>query len=367
MSEENTAPSSPAQTEQNLPPTESKGFIRQRKTALILLSILLVGSWLSLRWFIQTRTHLETDNAFIEAHIHPVAPRVNGTVINVLVHDNQLVKKGELLVELDATDYRITVDKSEAELGIARNENTGDRLQVAASRAALQSAKAQHTQATLDLARGTALLEKEVIPREQLDRLQTAREVADARLKQAEETLRKDEALAGMGVESVNKAQIRKQQALLAESRLRLSYTRITAPVDGYVTRKGIEVGATVQSGQALMAVVPLAETWITANFKESQMTHIKPGQKVTFRVDAYPKQTFHGTVDSIMAGTGAAFSLLPPENATGNYVKVVQRIPVKIMIKQSSDPKHLLRVGMSVVPTVLTGRSASSIFKELF
>jgi membrane fusion protein, multidrug efflux system len=367
MSEENTTLSSPAQNNRSVPAIESKGFTRQRKAALILLTIMIMGSWFSLRWFIQTRTHLETDNAFIEAHIHPVAPRISGTVINVLVRDNQLVKKGELLVELDATDYRITVDKSEAELGIARNESIGDRLQVAASRAALQSAKAQHTQSVLDLKRGTALFEKEVIPREQLDRLFTLLQVADARLKQAEETLRKDEALAGIGGESVNKAHIRKQQALLSESRLKLGYTRVVAPVNGYITRKGVETGATVQAGQALMAVVPLADAWITANFKESQLTHIKPGQKVTFKVDAYPKQTFRGIVDSIMAGTGAAFSLLPPENATGNYVKVVQRIPVKILIEQSSDPKHLLRVGMSVVPTVLTGRSNSNILKELF
>jgi len=270
-------------------------------------------------------------------------------------------------VELDTTDYRVNVDKFEAELDIARNENSGDQLQVAASSAAMQLAKAQHNQSLLDLKRGSTLYEKEVIPREQLDRLQTAFDVSGARLKQAAETLRKDEALAGIAGESSNKAQIKKQQALLTESRLKLGYTHILAPVNGYITRKGVEIGATVQAGQSLMAVVPLAHAWVTANYKESQMTYIKPGQKVTFRVDAYPKQIFQGTVDSIMAGTGAAFSLLPPENASGNYVKVVQRIPVKILIDKRSDPQHLLRIGMSVIPTVLTGRTVTSILHELF
>ena len=127
-----------------------------------------------------------------------------------------------------------------------------------------------------------------------------------------------------------------------------------------------MEVGNYVQPGQALLALVTLDDAWITANYKESQLTHIRPGQKVEFTVDAYPGRTFTGKVDSIMAGTGAAFSLLPPENATGNYVKVVQRIPVKIVIDSNSDPEHLLRVGMSVVPTVLTGRTTDAVLKGL-
>lgn len=367
MSKETTSSDQPDQVEQTVPEGRKKGLTRQRKAALILCAILLLGAWSGLRWLVHTRTEITTDNAFIEAHIYPVSPRISGTVTAVLVRDNQLVKKGDLLVELDASDYRVAVEKAEAELGIAGNETSGDRLQVAASRAALQSARAQQQQAKLDLKRGSTLFDKEVIPREHLERLQTALQVADARMKQAEEQVRKDEAVAGVGTESVGKTHIRKQQAVLAESRLKLGYTRIVAPADGYITRKGIEPGSTVQPGQALMAVVPLADSWIIANYKESQLTHIKPGQNVTFKVDAYPGQTFKGTVDSIMAGTGAAFSLLPPENATGNYVKVVQRIPVKILIDRGSDPQRLLRVGMSVEPAVQTGRSASAVLKELF
>jgi membrane fusion protein (multidrug efflux system) len=163
-----------------------------------------------------------------------------------------------------------------------------------------------------------------------------------------------------------NKARVLQRKAQLEEARLQLSYTRITAPRDGYITRKGIEPGANVQAGQPLLALVPLQDAWVTANYKESQLTHIRPGQRVEFTVDAYPGRRFTGRVDSIMAGTGAAFSLLPPENASGNYVKVVQRVPVKIVIDRNSDPEHLLRVGMSIVPTVLTGRSTADVLKDL-
>jgi membrane fusion protein (multidrug efflux system) len=185
-------------------------------------------------------------------------------------------------------------------------------------------------------------------------------------MKEAGEYLKRMQAEAGLGGTQGGKAKVLERRALLQEAELQLSYTKIYAARDGYITRKSVEPGANIQAGQALMALVPLKDAWITANYKERQITHIQPGQKVEFSVDAYPGRTFSGRVDSIMAGTGAAFSLLPPENATGNYVKVVQRIPVKIAIDNSSVPGHLLRVGMSVVPTVLTGRSGSAVLRGL-
>jgi membrane fusion protein (multidrug efflux system) len=130
-------------------------------------------------------------------------------------------------------------------------------------------------------------------------------------------------------------------------------YTKIYAPSDGYITKKNVEVGNQVQAGQPLMALVPLKDVWIVANYKETQLTSVRPGQKVQIKVDMYPGKTFSGVVDSIMAGTGSVFSLFPPENATGNYVKVVQRIPVKIILEKATDPEHILRVGMSVQPTI--------------
>jgi membrane fusion protein (multidrug efflux system) len=149
------------------------------------------------------------------------------------------------------------------------------------------------------------------------------------------------------------KDQAGRREAQLELAKLNLSYTNIISPGDGYVTRKSAEIGNQVAVGQPLMAIVPLSDTYVVANYKETEVKRIKPGQRVKIQVDAYPGKEFWGKVDSIMAGTGAVFSLFPPENATGNYVKVVQRIPVKIVLEKSADPDHVLRVGMSIVPTV--------------
>ena len=154
-------------------------------------------------------------------------------------------------------------------------------------------------------------------------------------------------------------ALIRQREALVEKARLNLGYTTILAPAEGYVTKRSAEVGNQVQAGQPLLAVVPLAQEkiWVTANYKETELKDVRPGQKVELRVDTYPGKVFRGRVNSIMAGTGSVFSLFPPENATGNYVKIVQRIPVRITLEEGSDPDHLLRVGMSVVPTILVER----------
>lgn len=365
MSEESVTP--PAEEQgAGTPPVARKRLTPQRKAAIMVVTLLAIGVLSGLHWIINTRRNISTDNAFVESNIHPVASRIPGTVIAVFVRDNQPVKKGDLLVELDPTDYRVATEKAAAAVGVARNETSGDTSQVASARAAVESTKARRDQAMLDLKRGETLFAREVIPKEQLDRLRTNQRIALAAVREAEQQLKKAEALAGLSSSPDGQAQIRQKQADLEEARLKLGYTRITAPADGYITRKGVEVGATIQAGQGLMAVVPLDGTWITANYKESQLTYIRPGQKVSFKVDTYPGRIFRGKVDSIMAGTGAAFSLLPPENATGNYVKVVQRIPVKILIDQGSDPEHLLRIGMSVTPTVYTGRTAWQVVTDL-
>lgn len=347
-------------------PVKKKSGGRKNKGLIILCLLIAIGGWVGLQMFITSKTHIETDNAFIEARNVPVSAKVSGTVTRVLVNDNQFVKQGDLLLEIDPRDYQVQMAKATAGVGVAENETGGEYLKVEAARAALQSAKARHDQAVVDLERGEKLFAREVIPKEQLDRLKTGRRVAESQLKEAEENLKRAQAEAGLGGAGGTRAKVMERKALLNEAELQLSYTKVYAARNGYITRKSIEPGANIQAGQALMALVPLQDAWITANYKERQITHIQPGQKVEFSVDAYPGRTFTGRVDSIMAGTGAAFSLLPPENATGNYVKVVQRIPVKIAIDTSSDPEHLLRVGMSVVPVVKTGRSSGDVLKEL-
>lgn len=346
--------------------TPERNGNKKIRALIVLLAIFIIGGWLSLKMFITSKSHIETDNAFIEARIVPVSSKVSGTVARVVVNDNQFVKQGDLLLEIDARDYQIRIAQATAGVGMAENETGGEQMKAEGARAALQSAQARFDQAVLDLNRAEKLYSRDVLPKEQLDRLITARRVSEAQLKEAEESLKRAQTEAGLANKAGSKAKILQRKAQLDEAELQLSYTKIRAPRDGYITRKSIEPGVNIQAGQALMALVPLQDAWITANYKERQITYIKPGQKVEFSVDAYPGKTFSGAVDSIMAGTGAAFSLLPPENATGNYVKVVQRVPVKITIDINSDPERLLRVGMSVIPVVLTGRSSGDVLKEL-
>jgi membrane fusion protein (multidrug efflux system) len=367
MAEDTESPSTESQASSDkLPPDQKPGGGKRVKALIILLVVIIVGGWFGMKMFITSKTHIETDNAFIEARIVPVSSKVSGTVARVLVNDNQLVKRGDLLLEIDERDYNLQISKAAAGVGMAENEMGGEQLKAEGARAALQTARARFDQAVLDQDRAEKLYGRDVLPKEQLDRMTTAKRISEAQLKEAAEAFKRFQAEAGLAIKAGSKAKILQRKAQLDEAELQLSYTKIYAVRDGYITRKSVEVGVNIQAGQPLMALVPLQDAWITANYKERQITWLKPGQKVEFSVDAYPGKTFSGIVDSIMAGTGAAFSLLPPENATGNYVKVVQRVPVKITIDKTSDPEQLLRVGMSVIPVVLTGRSSGDVLKEL-
>ena len=359
--------SEPAPAVREDPPAAPSKSGSGKRNAGIVLLIVVAGGIASGFWFwVKSMTHVTTDNAFVESHIYAISTKVPGTVQRLLVGDNQPVRKGDLLVEIDPADYRARLQNATAQLDIARNETSSNYAMVDAARAAVNSDKARLEQAERDLERGKALFRKEVIPQEQLDRLETARRVAAAKLTETEGSVRRALAILGLVGTGVKNAQIARRQAELEESRLNLSYTKVYAPADGYITRKSVEPGNNILPGQPLMALVALDDAWVTANYKERQLTHVAPGQKVEFSVDTYPGRTFTGTVESVMAGTGAAFSLLPPENATGNYVKVVQRIPVKIVFDKESDPRHLLRVGMSVEPTILTGRTLWDILQKL-
>jgi membrane fusion protein (multidrug efflux system) len=327
---------------------------KKRHVGVLLLTLLLVGVAAFWIWHC-SKAFVKTDDAFVESHVHVISSRVAGHVLRVLVEDNQPVAKGDLLVELDPAEYQAQVDRASALLALAENETSSDHAAADQARAGVNQALAVLEQADLDYRRGKALFGREVLPKEQLDRLQTAVRVANARLQESRQALRRAQAVLGQPGRG-DEARIAQRRAELAAAQLALDYTRIIAPEDGYVTRKNVERGNNVQAGQPLLALVELEQPWIVANYKEGQLANVRPGQKVEFTVDAYPGMRFSGRVESIMAGTGAAFSLLPPENATGNYVKVVQRIPVRIAIDPAGDPRHLLRVGMSVVPTIHTG-----------
>lgn len=351
---------------------------KRLKIAAIVFSLIAILGGSILFFYLRYKaTHITTDNAYVEGSIHIVAPKVSGTVRAVYVKDNQFVKKSDLLVEIDPVDYEVKVREAEAALRAeqlrlreieARIEATRRQLEEANSRleaqkASLELQKANLAQAELDFKRAEGLYKKEAISRAQFDRAKTALDIAIAQLKSQEEQVHQAESAVEAQkallrqVESALPLQIsniKQKEALLESARLRYSYTKIYSPADGYITKKSVEVGNQVREGQPLMAVVPLEEVWIVANYKETQVEKIRPGQRVKIKVDSYPGKAFWGRVDSLMAGTGAVFSLFPPENATGNYVKVVQRIPVKIVLEDGTDPEHILRVGMSVVTTVL-------------
>lgn len=347
-------------------PGPETGSGRKKRAGIVLLLIIAGMISATLWWWISGIGKVSTDNSFVEAHIYSVSPKVAGRVESVAVQENQFVHKGDLLFTIETGDYRVKVDAASAALDVTLNETSGDYAKVELSRAELVQGRAKLVQAESDLRRGRALFAKDVIPREHLERLETAAKVAAALVTEKEENLRKSEAEAGLANSGSREAKAAQRRAQLDEAELHLGYTSVAAPADGFVTRKSVEPGNFIQTGQSALVIVSLDDSWVTANFKESQLEFVRPGQLVELHVDAFPARRFTGRVESIMAGTGSAFSLFPPENATGNYVKVVQRIPVRIAIDRKSDPEHLLRAGMSVVPTVFTERKFTDIFSFL-
>ncbi len=330
-------------------PGNSSSNNKKKKAFLIVGVVVLAGLVGGYFYSGYRRTHVTTDDAFIDGNIHTVAAKIYGTVKAVDVNDNQRVKQGDLLVQIDPADYNVRLREASSAAGVEKAKLSEDETKIAAARANLDLARANLKLAEIEKARSENLFQKEAIPRDRYDRAVTGHEVAAAQVKAAEEQLRTAESA------KISQASlIRQKEAAAALADLNYQYTKIYAPADGYVTKKSVQVGNQIQPGQPLMAVVGLDDLWVVANYKETELANIRPGQKVEIEVDSYPGKVFTGRVDSIMAGTGVTFSLFPAENATGNYVKVVQRIPVKILLDKDADKDHILRIGMSVVPTVI-------------
>lgn len=316
----------------------------KRRTLMAALAALVVigGAWW---WWAGGR--VETDDAQIDGRIYTISPRVPGYVVEVLVEDNQLVEKDQPLVRIDRVEYEVALADAVAALTSTEEDSSSAGQDV-------QSASADYNMAMLDLTRNMELLRSQSVSQSSVDQAKTKAETARAKLLAAQAKLS-----AYSGAKTGNGARATKieaQKAKVRQAALNLEYTTILSPARGYVTRKAVETGAMVAKGQPLLAVVPAepGELWITANFKETQLTRVRPGQRVSFEVDTYPGRGFSGKVESIMAGTGSTFSLFPPENAAGNYVKVVQRVPVKITIDAPKDADMPpLRLGMSVVPVI--------------
>ncbi len=329
---------------------EQPGNNAKKKKAFLIVGVVvaigLVGSYFYSGY---RRTHVSTDDAFIDGNIHTIAAKINGTVKQIYVTDNQPVKQGQLLLEIDPADYTVKYREASSAVNAEKAKLAESVTKIAAAQANLELQRANLKLAEIEKARAENLFQKEAIPRDRYDRAMTGYEVAVAQVKAAEEQLRTAESQ-----KLTQASTIKQKEASAALADLNYQYTKIYAPADGYVTKKAVQVGNQVQAGQPLMAVVGLNDIWVVANYKETELENIRPGQQVDISVDSYPGKVFKGKVDSIMAGTGVTFSLFPAENATGNYVKVVQRIPVKITLQEGTDKDHLLRLGMSVVPTVL-------------
>jgi membrane fusion protein (multidrug efflux system) len=415
----------PAVDTQRLDLEPEKQTTSKIRTRLIIGGIVLLAVALGLFLYFHNRE--TTDDAQVDGHITPIAAKVYGRVEKVLVKDNQPVKAGQVIVQLEEGDYQAAVDQAKAALALAESEarsagvdvprtsenaasdTSGAQAQLAGSQADLLRAQATYEQAQTadlayaqanvdksranallgqaDLARYLPLMEKGEISKQQYDaakanadatssalnadqqRLAQAKrniEISRAQLEAAKARVLQSEAGVATARADVKRvamrsadaqaklAKVDQARAQLNAAQLNLSYCKIVAPVDGVITHKQLEEGQVIQQGQGLMVVVPLQDVWITANFKETQLRKMRPGQKAYVEVDTYGK-TFTGHLDSISGATGAVVSLLPPENATGNFVKVVQRIPVKIVLDPIPANEAVLRPGMNVDATIIT------------
>jgi len=337
---------------------------RRRRRILPRVVIALAGFaaiGVGVAWWLEARDYESTDDAFIDAHMVRVAPQVTGRVAVVPVDDNQAVAAGQLLVKIDPAPLRAKLDQAEANqanatglLAQARAQQVVVEANADQARAQVGVAEANATNAMAGLKRSQSLIVKMAVSQQALDDAVAAARRTAAALIAAQKGLEAAEAQFGVTKSQIETAEaaLRSAAAQAEQARLDLSYTEVTASEAGTIAHKNVSPGDYVQIGQNLIALVP-NKIWITANFKETQLDLMRAGQPVEIRIDAYPGQTFHGHVDSFQRGSGPAFSLLPPENATGNFVKVVQRVPVKIVFDDPPDPGRPLGPGMSVVPRV--------------
>ncbi len=398
-------PAQEKEKEKNTPRAKS----RRRFIIILVVAILIVGALL---FYWHSTFYEDTDDAQVNGHLIQVSSRINGNVIDVPVNENQPVKAGDVIVQLDPKDYQTAVSQDEANLAAAESNYESERVnvpvtttaqttnieavgatlsqvndgvvqaqhQLEANRAAVAQADANYVRAKLDVERYTPLVQRDVISKQQFDQAVATAKGDEAALAQSRQNVTASEASVRMqqdrvvqtraqlvnarrGLDQIRiqkaradqaAAQVEQNRAALAQAKLNLSYTRIVAPVDGIITRKSVEVGQNVSIGQNMTTLVSLDDIWVTANFKETQLRSMTAGQGVTISVDAYGGRKYDGVVTQIGGATGSVLSLFPPENATGNYVKVVQRVPVRIDLKdKTEDRDHLLRPGLSVEPKV--------------
>jgi membrane fusion protein (multidrug efflux system) len=327
-------------------------LVRRILLALVIVVVVTIVSGPAIRYYRFYMSHVSTDDAYVDGTVGLVSARISGTVVRVYVSDNWEVSAGQLLVDLDPRDYQVRVDELQARLDRAHQVVDQMFAQVDAAQSGLKLADSELAQAQIDYDRARTLRDQKVVSREYYDQAFTALRVAAAEKALAQHQVEQTQAALGgaaEGRERYDRPVVGQAQADLEEARLDLSYTHIRATTTGIITHKSVDVGDRVQAGQPLMAIVPISRLYVTANYKETELTDVRVGQQALIWADIYPGYVYHGHVDSIAMGTGAAFALLPPENATGNWVKVVQRVPVKVILNSPPPADKPLRIGLSV------------------
>lgn len=348
------------------PPMADQSPMRDRKKMALMGAaalVALLGLWKGYDYITVGRFTVSTDDAYVGAENAQIAPKLAGNVAAVLVEANQKVKAGDKLVQLDDTDYRFTLDQAQAKLATQNATLARITAEAVAADAGVAQAEAQVNAAAADVTRAASAYERaqklaatDYASRAALENATADRDRANAQKSAADAALANARAQRTLVDARFKEAKGAAAELAVSVDRAKrdLDMTTITAPFDGMVAAKSVQLGDYITPGKRVLSLVPVDRVFVDANFKETQISDVKPGQKVTIKIDAYPDRTFEGVVTGLSAGTGSTFSLLPPDNATGNFTKIVQRVPVRISVKQPSDGA-LLRPGMSVVASINT------------
>jgi membrane fusion protein (multidrug efflux system) len=335
----------------------SQSGARMRKRSMIFMILggsialvaLVVGGW----WLLIGRYYVSTDNAYVQATTAQITPRITGTLASVPVRDTDHVKQGDVLATIDPADAQLAVDQAKANLSLAEQRVAQYYANVASAQAMVAQRQADVERANIDYKRRAALAATGAVSGDEMTVASNARSTAQAALTQAQQQLAAQKALISSG-DAAHNPDVLAAKVALEQATLELDRTIIRAPIDGIVAQNTAQVGQRVQAGAALMTVTPLAQAYVNANFKESQLEGVHPGQEVTLISDLYGSGVvYHGRVVGLGGGTGAAFSLIPAQNATGNWIKVVQRLPVRIALDPRELAEHPLRVGLSMTAKI--------------
>lgn len=338
-----------------------------KKPLIILAIVVVLLALIAFIWWFATRNEITTDDAYTDGNAITIAPQVSGYVVDLRINDNVYVHKGDLLVVIDKREYQAQVDAAQAQLGLARAQLNAAEVQLEIARvqypAQYKQAKAQTLSARANLTQAQAAyarqhaVDQRATSQQNIDTADAQQADARASVQQAQAQLQTASLVpqqikqAEAAVEE-RRQQVQQAEAQLEQAQLNLSYCEVRAPSDGWVTRRNVQYGSFLQTGVSLFSIVT-PQIWVTANFKESQLERMRPGDKVKVEVDAYPNVEMHGHVDSVQLGSGSVFSAFPAENATGNFVKIVQRVPVKIVIDDGMPRDVPLGLGLSVTPKV--------------